>query len=64
MPGGVTAGGVRLGAQTGQGLTEEDALAIARRCPRCRWPRPGHAHRRAGGGGQHQLEHQHHGHHQ
>ncbi len=30
IPGGITAGGVRLGAQTGQGLTEEDALAIAR----------------------------------
>jgi putative ABC transport system permease protein len=30
LPGGVTAGGVRLGAQTGQGLTEEDAIAIAR----------------------------------
>ncbi len=33
IPGGVTAGGVRLGAQTGQGLTEEDALAIAREVP-------------------------------
>ncbi len=33
LPGGVTAGGVRLGAQTGQGLTEEDALAIAREIP-------------------------------
>ena len=31
LPGGVTAGGVRLGAQTGQGLTEEDAIAIARK---------------------------------
>ena len=30
LPGGVTAGGVRLGAQTGQALTEEDAIAIAR----------------------------------
>ena len=30
LPGGITQGGVRLGAQTGQGLTEEDALAIAR----------------------------------
>jgi ABC-type antimicrobial peptide transport system permease subunit len=30
LPGGVTAGGVRLGAQTGQALTEEDALAIAK----------------------------------
>ena len=33
LPGGVTAGGVRLGAQTGQGLTEEDAAAIAREVP-------------------------------
>lgn len=33
IPGGVTAGGVRLGAQTGQGLTEEDSLAIAREVP-------------------------------
>lgn len=33
LPGGVTAGGVRLGAQTGQSLTEEDALAIAREIP-------------------------------
>ena len=33
IPGGVTAGGVRLGAQTGQGLTEEDALAIGREVP-------------------------------
>lgn len=33
LPGGVTAGGVRLGAQTGQGLTEEDALAVAREVP-------------------------------
>ncbi|NBQ87492.1 MAG: FtsX-like permease family protein [Betaproteobacteria bacterium] len=33
LPGGVTAGGVRLGAQTGQGLTEEDAIAIAREIP-------------------------------
>ncbi len=33
LPGGMTAGGVRLGAQTGQGLTEEDALAIAREVP-------------------------------
>jgi putative ABC transport system permease protein len=29
LPGGFTAGGVRLGAQTGQSLTEEDAQAIA-----------------------------------
>ncbi|MBE2263170.1 MAG: ABC transporter permease [Burkholderiaceae bacterium] len=33
LPGGITAGGVRLGAQTGQGLTEEDAMAIAREVP-------------------------------
>ena len=33
MPGGITAGGVRLGAQTGLGLTEDDALAIAREVP-------------------------------
>ena len=33
LPGGVTAGGVRLGAQTGQGLTEEDALAISKDVP-------------------------------
>jgi putative ABC transport system permease protein len=33
LPGGVTAGGVRLGAQTGQALTEEDAYAIAREIP-------------------------------
>jgi putative ABC transport system permease protein len=33
LPGGVTQGGVRLGAQTGQHLTEEDVLAIAREIP-------------------------------
>jgi ABC-type antimicrobial peptide transport system permease subunit len=33
LPGGITAGGVRLGAQTGQSLTEEDAMAIAREIP-------------------------------
>jgi putative ABC transport system permease protein len=33
IPGGITAGGVCLGAQTGQGLTEEDAMAIAREVP-------------------------------
>jgi putative ABC transport system permease protein len=33
LPGGITAGGVRLGAQTGQSLTEEDAVAIAREIP-------------------------------
>jgi len=30
LPGGVTSGGVRMGAQTGQALTEEDAWAIQR----------------------------------
>jgi putative ABC transport system permease protein len=33
LPGASPQGGVRLGAQTGQGLTEEDALAIAREVP-------------------------------
>jgi putative ABC transport system permease protein len=33
MPGGVTQGGVRLGASTGQGLSEDDAVAIARDVP-------------------------------
>jgi putative ABC transport system permease protein len=33
LPGTVNAGGVRLGAQTGQALTEEDATAIAREIP-------------------------------
>jgi putative ABC transport system permease protein len=33
MPGGLTAGGVRLGASTGQGLSEDDAVAIARDVP-------------------------------
>ncbi len=33
LPGGMTAGGVRLGAQTGQGLTEDDATAIAKDVP-------------------------------
>ncbi|HEX6363883.1 MAG TPA: ABC transporter permease [Albitalea sp.] len=33
MPGAQTAGGVRMGAQTGQNLTEEDAAAIAREVP-------------------------------
>ena len=33
LPGGITAGGVRLGAQTGQALTEEDAAANAREIP-------------------------------
>ena len=30
LPGGITQGGVRLGAQTGQALSEDDAVAIAR----------------------------------
>jgi putative ABC transport system permease protein len=33
LPGGLTAGGVRMGAQTGQALTEEDAVAIAKDIP-------------------------------
>ena len=33
MPGGLTAGGVRLGASTGQGLSEDDAVAVARDVP-------------------------------
>ncbi|HMP10690.1 ABC transporter permease [Hydrogenophaga sp.] len=33
IPGSITAGGARLGAQSGQGLTEEDALAIALEVP-------------------------------
>ncbi len=33
MPGGLTQGGVRLGASTGQGLSEDDAVAIARDVP-------------------------------
>jgi len=33
MPGTQTAGGARLGAQTGQNLTEDDAAAIAREVP-------------------------------
>jgi ABC-type antimicrobial peptide transport system permease subunit len=33
LPGAQTAGGMRLGAQTGQTLTEEDALAIAKDVP-------------------------------
>ena len=43
LPGGVTAGGVRLGAQTGQGLTEEDAVAIAREALRAGTPWPSSA---------------------
>jgi len=33
IPGSVTAGGARMGAQSGQGLSEEDALAIALEVP-------------------------------
>ncbi len=33
LPGATTQGGVRLGAQTGQALTDDDALAIAREVP-------------------------------
>ena len=57
LPGAQTTGGVRLGAQTGQTLTEEDARAIARRGARGAGRRAQPAHRRAGGGGQRQLEH-------
>jgi len=41
LPGGMTAGGVRLGAQTGQALTEEDSLAIAREVPQVQVAAPG-----------------------
>jgi len=40
FPGAQTAGGVRLGAQTGQNLTEEDAAAIAREVPEVRIAAP------------------------
>jgi hypothetical protein len=43
LPGGITAGGVRLGAQTGQGLTEDDALAIAREVPEVQVAAPARA---------------------
>jgi putative ABC transport system permease protein len=33
IPGSITSGGARMGAQSGQGLTEEDALAIALEVP-------------------------------
>jgi len=33
LPGTITAGGVRLGAQTGQALSDDDAVAIAREIP-------------------------------
>ena len=41
LPGAQTAGGVRLGAQTGQALTEEDAAAIAREVPEVQVAAPG-----------------------
>ncbi len=41
LPGAVTAGGVRLGAQTGQHLTEEDASAIGRDVPEVQVAAPG-----------------------
>jgi putative ABC transport system permease protein len=41
LPGGITAGGVRLGAQTGQGLIEEDAFQIAREIPEVQVAAPG-----------------------
>ena len=57
LPGAVTQGGVRLGAQTGQGLTDDDALAIASEVPGsagdCAYGSGGHAVR----GRQHQLGH-------
>jgi len=40
FPGAQTAGGVRLGAQTGQNLTEDDAAAIAREVPQVRIAAP------------------------
>ncbi len=40
LPGAQTAGGVRLGAQTGQALTEEDAEAIARDVPEVQYAAP------------------------
>ncbi len=40
LPGAQTAGGVRLGAQTGQTLTEEDALAIAKDVPEVQFAAP------------------------
>mgnify|MGYP001197171660 CR=1 FL=1 len=40
LPGARTAGGVRLGAQTGQTLTEEDALAIGVDVPEVRAAAP------------------------
>jgi putative ABC transport system permease protein len=41
LPGGITQGGVRLGAQTGQGLIEEDAFQIAREIPEVQVAAPG-----------------------
>lgn len=41
LPGAVTAGGVRLGAQTGQRLTEEDASAIGLDVPEVQVAAPG-----------------------
>jgi len=41
LPGAVTASGVRLGAQTGQTLTEEDARAIATEVPEVQAVAPG-----------------------
>jgi ABC-type antimicrobial peptide transport system permease subunit len=40
LPGTQTAGGARMGAQTGQNLTEEDAAAIAREVPQVRVAAP------------------------
>ncbi len=40
LPGAQSAGGVRLGAQTGQTLTEDDASAIAKEVPEVEWAAP------------------------
>ena len=57
LPGAQTAGGVRLGAQTGQTLTEEDAQAIAREVPEVQVAAPSMRTGGADRGRQHQLEH-------
>jgi putative ABC transport system permease protein len=40
VPGSTTAGGVRLGAQSSQSLTEDHALAIAKEIPQVQWAAP------------------------
>jgi hypothetical protein len=57
LPGGITAGGVRLGAQTGQMPDRGRCRRDRARGARGAGGRAQLAHRRAGGGGQHQLEH-------